>query len=180
MTSGASALATSQYQWIKFYNRTLNLPVAEGGEELVDTKPDVSASWSTTGMDGEWLSARLRVVASGEDTGFTVELLVVLLADVGLDLTGTVVPDIFVLILNGSVVLLCSATCGDGECFCWSWKSCFWEGFLGSFGGFGTGITAKHEKTVLAHCQNLWKVQIKCYTVSYKPAFCDLSADCTQ
>ena len=92
------------------------LPVAEGGEELVETMAEVSASWSTTGIDGEWLSARLRVVASGDDTGLAVELLVVLLADVGLDLTGTVVPDIFVLILNGSVVLLCSAACGDREC----------------------------------------------------------------
>ena len=92
------------------------LPVAEGGEELVETMAEVSASWSTTGIDGEWLLARLRVVASGDDTGLTVELLVVLLVDVGLELTGTVAPDIFVSILNGSVVLLWSVACGDREC----------------------------------------------------------------
>ena len=120
----------------------LYLPVAEGGEELVETMAEVSASWSTTGIDGEWLSARLRVVASGDDTGLAVELLVVLLADVGLDLTGTVGPDIFVLILNGSVVLLCSAACGERECLWWCCcDSCFCAGFFGSFGGFGTGIT---------------------------------------
>ena len=103
---------------------------------------EVSASWSTTGIDGEWLLARLRVVASGDDTGLTVELLVVLLVDVGLELTGTVAADIFVLILNGSVVLLWSVACGDWECLlrCWC-DSCFCTGFFGSFGGFGTGIT---------------------------------------
>lgn len=77
----------------------------------------MSASWSAVGgIDGEWLSARLREVASGDDTGFTVELLVELLAEVGLARMGSAAPAILVLMLSGSVVFVLDCTGNAGEC----------------------------------------------------------------